>query len=248
MPTLHIIIGPTATGKTAHSVKMAQELRAPVIVLDRLQVYRDLATGTGRPSPEELHGTERIYLADRCAQDGDFPAADAHASLLQHLERLARRDVPVILEGGSLSLLQQISERFEIRRHACTLRCTTFDTADHYRGLLLRRIAEMLAPAAPGRASIVAELAGAWRHEDARPFIRTICGYDAVLAWCQEEKVDPTDIEAQLGDPRALRAMEARILAAHFTYGESQRRALTEIGDRLAGMGARRLRLKDSTE
>lgn len=248
MRILHIIIGPTATGKTACSVSMAQQLGAPVIVLDRLQVYRDLATGTGRPSPEELHGTERFYLADRCARDGDFPAADAYVSLLLHLERLARRDVPVILEGGSLSLLQQISERFEIRRHACTLRCTTFDTAEHYRGLLLSRVAEMLAPAAPGRASILVELASAWKHEDSRQFVRTICGYDAVLEWCEEEAVDPASIEAHLTDPRALRAIEARILAAHFAYGESQRRALTEISDRFESMGARRLRSKDAME
>ena len=59
---LHIILGPTSVGKTSRSIVLAKESKSPVIVLDRVQIYQELATGSGRPLIDELEGTTRTYL------------------------------------------------------------------------------------------------------------------------------------------------------------------------------------------
>ena len=54
-PKLIVICGPTATGKTKLGVALAQRL-GEVVSADSMQVYRDMAIGTARPTPEEMAG------------------------------------------------------------------------------------------------------------------------------------------------------------------------------------------------
>lgn len=48
-----ILMGPTASGKTAVSIRLAQALGAEIINADSMQIYADLRTITARPEPEE---------------------------------------------------------------------------------------------------------------------------------------------------------------------------------------------------
>ena len=54
-PKLIVICGPTATGKTKLGVALAQRLGGEVVSADSMQVYRDMAIGTARPTPERMH-------------------------------------------------------------------------------------------------------------------------------------------------------------------------------------------------
>ena len=49
-----ILTGPTAVGKTALSLDLAERLNAEIISADSRQVYRELTIGTAKPEPEEL--------------------------------------------------------------------------------------------------------------------------------------------------------------------------------------------------
>ncbi|MBZ0149227.1 MAG: (d)CMP kinase, partial [Pseudorhodoplanes sp.] len=48
-----LIAGPTASGKSALALSLAEQLNGVVINADSMQVYRDLRIITARPSPEE---------------------------------------------------------------------------------------------------------------------------------------------------------------------------------------------------
>ncbi len=48
------IVGPTAVGKTALSIKLAHEFDGEVISGDSMQVYRRLDIGTAKVTPEEM--------------------------------------------------------------------------------------------------------------------------------------------------------------------------------------------------
>src|SRR4249919_1880495 len=48
-----LIAGPTASGKSALALALAQELEGTIINADSMQVYRDLRIITARPTPEE---------------------------------------------------------------------------------------------------------------------------------------------------------------------------------------------------
>lgn len=64
MPEKKIIIvaGPTASGKTAYSLKLAMELQCPIISADSRQIYHELSIGTAKPGPEDLHKVRHYFI------------------------------------------------------------------------------------------------------------------------------------------------------------------------------------------
>ena len=74
-PKVLLIVGPTAVGKTALSLELAQRFNGEVISGDSMQVYRHLDIGTAKATPEEqqvvphhlidiVDVTERYSVAD----------------------------------------------------------------------------------------------------------------------------------------------------------------------------------------
>ena len=55
-PKLVVITGPTASGKTALGVALAQRLGGEVVSADSMQIYRGMAIGTAAPTAEEMQG------------------------------------------------------------------------------------------------------------------------------------------------------------------------------------------------
>ncbi len=88
MPRLALIAGPTASGKSALALALAERANGVVINADSAQVYRDLRVVTARPTPdEEARAPHRLYgyrdAADPCsaaewAEDAKAEIADAH--------------------------------------------------------------------------------------------------------------------------------------------------------------------------
>ena len=57
-----LIAGPTASGKSALALKLAEKLGGTIVNADSMQVYRDLRIITARPSPEEeARAPHRLY-------------------------------------------------------------------------------------------------------------------------------------------------------------------------------------------
>ena len=56
------VVGPTATGKTALGVALAQHFSGEVISCDSMQIYKGLDIGTAKPSPEERQGIPHHLL------------------------------------------------------------------------------------------------------------------------------------------------------------------------------------------
>ena len=65
-PKLVVITGPTASGKTALGVALAQQLGGEVVSADSMQIYRGMDIGTAKPTPEEMQGVPHhmIDIAD----------------------------------------------------------------------------------------------------------------------------------------------------------------------------------------
>ena len=65
-PNLVVITGPTASGKTALGVALAQRLGGEVVSADSMQIYRGMDIGTAKPTPEEMQGVPHhmIDIAD----------------------------------------------------------------------------------------------------------------------------------------------------------------------------------------
>ena len=59
-PKIVVITGPTASGKTALGVALAQRLGGEVVSADSMQIYRGMDIGTAKPTPEEMQGVPHI--------------------------------------------------------------------------------------------------------------------------------------------------------------------------------------------
>ncbi|MGV1682663.1 tRNA (adenosine(37)-N6)-dimethylallyltransferase MiaA [Sphingopyxis sp. NJF-3] len=104
-PPLALIAGPTASGKSALAVALAQAVgRAQVVNADASQVYRDLAILSARPAPAEMAGApHRLFghVDGAEAYNAARWAADARRALARAWED---DDVPILVGGTGLYL------------------------------------------------------------------------------------------------------------------------------------------------
>lgn len=101
-PTLIVIGGPTAAGKTAAAVALAKHFGTEVISADSRQFYRDMRIGTARPSEAELLGVKHHFLGHLDLEETWSAGAFARAAEPVLQELLARRGIAVLVGGSGL--------------------------------------------------------------------------------------------------------------------------------------------------
>ena len=96
------VVGPTATGKTALGVALAERFGGEIISADSMQIYKGLDVGTAKVTPEETHGIPH-YAVDLLEPDQIFSVADftALAARLE-AELSARGKLPILVGGTGL--------------------------------------------------------------------------------------------------------------------------------------------------
>ena len=174
-PDISVIIGPTGIGKTDRAVNIARRDDAPATCIDRYQVFPELASGTGRPTSDELPGTERIYLAERKIADGELSARDAVSSLSEIVRDVSRRSDKLILEGGSTSLCTLLFESGVLDHPHVTVRFITAPDWSAYRQRVRNREVRLL-EGNPEQAPMPAELAAVRRTPQQLNFVESIVG------------------------------------------------------------------------
>ena len=100
MPTLHIILGPTAVGKTDYAIAAALHAGSPVVSCDSRQFYRELRIGVARPTEAQLAQVPHFFIADRSVTE-PCSAGAYEMEALSLLERLFRDHETVVMAGGS---------------------------------------------------------------------------------------------------------------------------------------------------
>lgn len=98
--TLLVVAGPTAVGKTALCVRLAKELDTDVVSADSRQLYRELAIGTAKPTPEEMQGV-RHHFVDSHSITQLIGAGHYEREALAVLDTLFEKKDIVILSGGT---------------------------------------------------------------------------------------------------------------------------------------------------
>ncbi len=97
-----VIAGPTATGKTALSVRLAKDLDGEIVSADSIQIYKKLDIGSAKPSMEEREGIPH-YLMDFVSADGVYSVADYVQDAKEKIDDiLLRGKVPIVVGGTGL--------------------------------------------------------------------------------------------------------------------------------------------------
>lgn len=100
MKKLICIEGPTAVGKTAYAIELAQKLSTEIISADSRQFYKELNIGVARPSVEELSSVQHHFIAFKSI-DEYYSVSSYEKDALALLDKLFAKHDTVVLCGGS---------------------------------------------------------------------------------------------------------------------------------------------------
>lgn len=99
-PTLIVITGPTAVGKTSCTIEIASQLNCSIISADSRQFYKELQIGTAFPSIDELQNVRHFFLGHLSIHDY-YSVSKFENDVLKILPGLFSENPIVILTGGS---------------------------------------------------------------------------------------------------------------------------------------------------
>src|SRR3954469_24975610 len=96
-PLLVVIVGPTASGKTALSIALAQEFGGEIVSCDSVAVYRGFEIGTAKPSREERASVPH-HLVDVAEPNTEFTAGEYARMAREALREIASRGkLPIVV-------------------------------------------------------------------------------------------------------------------------------------------------------
>ena len=108
-----ILVGPTAVGKTALALELADELQAEIISADSRLFYRGMDIGTAKPSPQELHSVPH-HLIDVVEPDQTFSLALFQREALRIIADIHSRGRLPLVVGGTGQYVRAITEGWTI--------------------------------------------------------------------------------------------------------------------------------------
>ena len=98
--TLISIVGPTAIGKTALSIKSAQHFNTEIISADSRQFFKEMTIGTAVPSAEELSAAKHHFIQHISIKD-NYSVGDFERDAISKIESIHKNNDIAIMVGGS---------------------------------------------------------------------------------------------------------------------------------------------------
>ena len=106
---IYVLVGPTASGKTAAAIGIAKLINArlgrtaEIVSADSIQIYKDLDVGSAKPSPEEMQGI-RHHMLDFVdhREPGYNVAVYREQALAVIRDIIARGNIPFVVGGTGL--------------------------------------------------------------------------------------------------------------------------------------------------
>lgn len=108
-PTLVVLLGPTAVGKTELSLRLADLLSCDIISADSRQIYKDISIGTAKPTEAELQQVTHHFI-DILPLDQYYSAAQYEADVLALLEKQFQRGPYALMVGGSMMYIDAVTK------------------------------------------------------------------------------------------------------------------------------------------
>lgn len=107
--TLIVVVGPTAVGKTALAIQLANHFKTSIISADSRQFYQEMSIGTAKPNAEELAQANHYFINSRSIAE-DYTAGDFEREALVRLAVIFKSTDVVIAVGGSGLFVRALTE------------------------------------------------------------------------------------------------------------------------------------------
>lgn len=101
LPPALLLLGPTASGKTASALALARTLPIEIISVDSALVYRDMDIGTAKPTAEEQAACPH-HLIDLITPEESYSAASFRIDALRLMDEITARGRIPLLAGGTM--------------------------------------------------------------------------------------------------------------------------------------------------
>jgi tRNA dimethylallyltransferase len=151
LPLLVVVLGPTASGKTALSLTLAERFQGEIVSCDSVAVYRDFEIGTAKPTAEERARVPH-HCIDIVSPEGDYSAGDYQRDGRAAIADIsARGRLPIVTGGTGLYLRALLQGLFDGPQRSEPLRARLRRSGMRHNSGWLLRILERLDPAAAGR-------------------------------------------------------------------------------------------------
>ncbi|MGA2902644.1 MAG: tRNA (adenosine(37)-N6)-dimethylallyltransferase MiaA [Candidatus Korobacteraceae bacterium] len=147
-PLLAVILGPTASGKSALAVDLAQRFAAEIVSCDSVAVYRHFEIGTAKPT---RHNRALVphHLLDVAEPDEPFTAGEYSRQARAAIKETAHRGrLPIVVGGSGLYLRALLQGLFPGPQRSDQLRARLRERVTKFGSPYLHRILRRLDPAA----------------------------------------------------------------------------------------------------
>ena len=225
---VHLIVGPTAVGKTALSLLIAEKRAVEIISADSRQIYRYMDIGTAKVSPEVRRQIPHHFI-DICLPDEYYSAGMFGKQARQTVEEIVRRGkIPLVVGGSGFYIRALVDGIFELDARDAAVRQQ-----------LEARLSE------EGLASLYAELqkadpayAAKISHNDRQRILRSLEVFYVTgkpFSFWHEQKPEPAPFEAVFWGLTAerttlYRRINERVLRMLQEGLEEEVRGLLEMG------------------
>ena len=112
LPPLLVLVGPTAVGKTAMAIQLAERLNGEIVSADSRYLYRYMDIGTAKPGPAE-RGRVPHHLIDVTTPDLAWSLAQYQAEAFSTIQAIHARGRLPILAGGTGQYIRAVVEGWQ---------------------------------------------------------------------------------------------------------------------------------------
>lgn len=109
---LIFIVGPTAIGKTALSIKLAQHFGCEILSCDSRQFFKEMKIGTAVPNDEELAAANHYFIQNKSIFE-NYSVGDFEKEAIAKLDELFQKNHIQIVVGGSGLYVNAILQGFD---------------------------------------------------------------------------------------------------------------------------------------
>ena len=150
-PLLVVILGPTASGKTALSLALGERFRGEIVNCDSVAMYREVEIGTAKPSAEERKRAPH-HLLDFVEATAYMTAGEYARIARETLKDIARREhLPIVVGGTGLYLRALLEGLFPGPQRSEELRERLRERAAERGSAYLHRVLQRLDSTAAGQ-------------------------------------------------------------------------------------------------
>lgn len=108
-PTIITLMGPTASGKTALAMALAEQHNCEIISVDSALIYRDMDIGSAKPTQEELSRAPHRLIDIRDPSES-YSAADFRSDAIANIEAILAAGKTPLLVGGTMLYFKALLE------------------------------------------------------------------------------------------------------------------------------------------